>query len=137
MGWADWEAEWQALGKKLYSGLADWRAAHPRATVAESEAAVEERLAGLRARLLERAALASAATDRRERPACSTCGGPVQARGKFTRRLTVPGDSGRGTRAHVRRVPAVRHGAFSQWRQNWHQAGECGRLIGTARAVPT
>jgi YgiT-type zinc finger domain-containing protein len=46
----------------------------------------------LRARLLERAALASAATDRRERPACSTCGGPVQARGKLTRPLTVPGD---------------------------------------------
>jgi len=92
MGWADGEAEWQALSEEVYSGMAAWRAAHPRATLAEIEAAVEERLAGLRARLVERAALASAATDLRERPACPQCGGAVQARGKRTRRLTVPGD---------------------------------------------
>ena len=90
--WADWEAEWQALSEEVYSGMADWRAAHPRAPFAEIEAAVEERLAGLRARLLERAALASAATDLRERPVCSQCGGTVQARGKRKRRLAVPGD---------------------------------------------
>ncbi len=92
MAWGDWEAEWQALSEEVYSGMADWRAAHPRATFAEIEAAVEERLAGLRARLLERAALASAATDLSERPACPTCGGRVQARGKHKRRLTVSGD---------------------------------------------
>jgi YgiT-type zinc finger domain-containing protein len=91
-GWADWEAEWQALSEEAYSGMADWRAAHPRATFAEIEVAVEERLAGLRTRMLERAALASAATELRERPACPQCGGAVQARGKRTRRLTVPGD---------------------------------------------
>jgi YgiT-type zinc finger domain-containing protein len=90
--WADWEAEWQALSEEAYSGMADWRAAHPRATFAEIEAAVEERLAGLRTRMLERAALASAATELRERSACPQCGGAVQARGKRTRRLTVPGD---------------------------------------------
>jgi YgiT-type zinc finger domain-containing protein len=92
MAWADWEAEWQALSEEVYSGMGDWRAAHPRATFAEIEAAVEERLAGLRARLLERAALASAATDLQERPACPACGGRVQARGRRKRRLTVPGD---------------------------------------------
>jgi YgiT-type zinc finger domain-containing protein len=92
MGWADWEAEWQALSEEAYSGLAEWRAAHPRATLAEIEAAVEDRLGRLRARLVERAALASAATDLRERPACPTCGGAVQARGQRKRRLTVPGD---------------------------------------------
>jgi YgiT-type zinc finger domain-containing protein len=90
--WADWEAEWQARSEEAYSGMADWRAAHPRATFAEIEAAVEERLAGLRARMLERAALASAATELRERSACPQCGGAVQARGKRKRRLTVPGD---------------------------------------------
>jgi YgiT-type zinc finger domain-containing protein len=92
MAWAEWATEWQALSEEVYSGLADWRAAHPRATFAEIEAAVEERLAGLRARLLERAALASAATDLRERPACPTCGGRLHARGTRKRRLTVPGD---------------------------------------------
>ena len=91
-GWADWEAAWQALSEEVYSGMADWRATHPRATFAEIEAAVEERLAGLRARRLERAALASAATELTERSACPTCGGAVQARGKHKRRLTVPGD---------------------------------------------
>src|SRR5215211_5322260 len=92
MAWTDWEAEWQALSEEAYSGMADWRAAHLRATFAEIEVAVEERLAGLRARLLERAALASAATDLSERPACPQCGGAVQARGKRKRRLAVPGD---------------------------------------------
>ena len=89
--WADWEAALQELSEEVDNGMADWRAAHPRATFAEIEAAVEERLAGLRARLLERAALASAATELTERSACQTCGGAVQARGKHTRRLTVPG----------------------------------------------
>jgi hypothetical protein len=92
MAWANWEAEWQALSEEVYSGLADWRAAHPRATLAEIETAVEERLAGLRARLVERAALASAAADLSDGSACPTCGGAVQARGKRKRRLTLPGD---------------------------------------------
>lgn len=92
MAWEDWAAEWQTLSEEVYSGMADWRAAHPRATFAEIETAVEERLAHLRARLLERAALASAATDLHERPACPTCGGAVHARGKHQRRLTVVGD---------------------------------------------
>src|SRR3954465_6470283 len=92
MPWADSEAEGQTPSEEVYSGLADWRAAHPRATFAEIEAAVEERLAGLRARLLERAALARAAGDLSERPPCPQCGGRVQARGKHKRRLTVPGD---------------------------------------------
>jgi YgiT-type zinc finger domain-containing protein len=92
MAWGDWEAEWQALSEEVYSGMADWRAAHPRATLAEIEAAVDERLAGLRARLVERAALASAAADLSERPRCPTCGGTVQARGQRKRQLTLPGD---------------------------------------------
>jgi hypothetical protein len=91
MAWADGEGEWQALSEEVYSGLADWRAAHPRARFAEIEAAVEERLAGLRARLLERVALASAATDLSRRPPGPQCGGPVQARGQRPRRLTAPG----------------------------------------------
>lgn len=90
--WAEGEAEWQALSEEAYRGMADWRAAQPRATFAEIEAAVEDQLAGWRARLLERAALASAATELRERPAGPPGGGPVQARGKRQRRLAVPGD---------------------------------------------
>ncbi len=92
MDWAAWETEWQGLSEEVFTGMAEWRAAHPRATMREIEAAVEERLDRLRARLLERAALASAATDLADHPACPGCGGTLRARGKRKRRLTVPGD---------------------------------------------
>ena len=45
MARADWEAEWQALSEEVCSGMADWRAAHPRATFAEIEAAVGSKAA--------------------------------------------------------------------------------------------
>src|SRR4051794_41718208 len=113
MAWANWEAEWQALSEEVYSGLADWRAAHPRATFAEIEAAVEERLAGLRARLVERAALASAAADLSERPACPTCGGAGEARGKRKRELTLPGGPPRGVEGAFVGLPPGGPGVFS------------------------
>jgi len=91
------EARWHALIEEVVSGMRDWRTAHPRATFREIEAAINERLDRLRARMLEEAALASRATDlaglaRAERPACPECGQPLEARGQHERTVTVQGD---------------------------------------------
>jgi len=78
------------------AGLQDWQAAHPRATFAELEAVVDERLNGLRARLLENLALAraaaAAAAGEEARPVCPDCGQPLQRRGSQTRTVLVQGE---------------------------------------------
>jgi hypothetical protein len=38
------EREWRTLAEEALTGMADWRAQHPRATLREIEAAVDERL---------------------------------------------------------------------------------------------
>ncbi len=71
--------KWQALAEEVWPGVAEWQAAHPRATFAEIERAVAERLTRIRTHLLNDAALASAARDsagQEERPACGECGAP-------------------------------------------------------------
>ena len=92
-----WGQRWRDLSEQVLSEMQEWRAAHPRATLAEIEAEVEARVVRLRARLVEDAALASPVRDwtgpeAGERPGCPSCGHPLQARGLDTRRLTVPGD---------------------------------------------
>jgi YgiT-type zinc finger domain-containing protein len=101
-------ARWRALSDDVLSGMADWRAAHPRATFAEIEAEVETQLARLRVRLLEDAALASRAADLAaqplpERPPCPACGAPLEPRGQHTRPVTVRGDC----EVHLHRSYAV------------------------------
>lgn len=91
------DSQWRALAEQALTGMAEWRLQHPKATFREIEAAVDERLARLRARMLQDAALASAARDLRdvpaaERPVCPDCGHAVQARGRQTRRLTTNHD---------------------------------------------
>ena len=56
------EREWAALSEEVLSGMADWRAQHPRATLSEIERELDARLANMRARMLERVAQQSAAT---------------------------------------------------------------------------
>lgn len=90
-------ARWGELAVEVESGLADWRAAHPQATFREIEAALDERLNRLRARLLEEAALASRAAhlagrEADEREACPECGGQLAARGTREREVIVRGD---------------------------------------------
>ena len=72
--------------------MADWRVAHPTARFSEIEAALDERLNQVRARVLGDLALASAAADvaaeaREERPRCERCGTVLQARGTSDRTL--------------------------------------------------
>ena len=92
-----WAQRWRELSEQVLGEMQTWRAAHPRATLAEIEAEAEARVVRLRARLVEDTALASPVRDWTERdvgerPPCPACGHPLQARGLDTRRLTVPGD---------------------------------------------
>lgn len=90
------EQRWAGDAESVWSGLADWRAAHPKATLSEIEVALDERLDRLRARLLADLALASAAADVREalaeeRPRCERCGVVLQGRGQSVRKLLTQG----------------------------------------------
>ncbi|GAC1399670.1 MAG: hypothetical protein NVSMB65_17660 [Chloroflexota bacterium] len=74
--------------------MAEWRVAHPRATLGEIEEALDAHLAALRARMLEDLALRSAQRDvagvpEEERPRCPQCGARLEARGQKHRGLTT------------------------------------------------
>jgi len=86
--------QWPITAADVFTGLAEWRVAHPRATLQEIERTLDERLAVLRARMLEDVALASRQVDVQglpdeERAPCPAGGGRVEARGTKTRRLTT------------------------------------------------
>jgi RNase P subunit RPR2 len=88
------EASWHTMTEEVVSELAEWRVQHPRATLREIEQAVDERLAGVRARMVQDMALRSTQRDvcalpAAERPVCPHCGVVLEARGKQTRRLTT------------------------------------------------
>ena len=92
-------ARWRERSEGVITGLAEWRAQHPRATLPEIEAALDERLAPVRARMRMRmrqdTALASAATDvsqlpADERPRCPECGHTLEARGPEERSVRTP-----------------------------------------------
>jgi hypothetical protein len=88
-------AEWGALGADMARELAQWRATHPKATLAEIEAAVLEAMSRLQARVLSDLAHASGAADltqtpSAERPGCPTCGGALEPRGTREREVLTP-----------------------------------------------
>jgi hypothetical protein len=90
------DQHWRELAEEVLTGMKEWRLTHPQATFAEIEAALDARLARLRARMLQDAALASAATSFRDapqatRPVCPTCGEPLVARGRARRCLQTQG----------------------------------------------
>ncbi len=93
----DLDARWHALSDEVITQMKEWRIQHPRATFQEIETALDERLARLRARMLEDAALVSRATDlttatEQERPVCPQCGTPMELRGHPTRELLTNHD---------------------------------------------
>jgi hypothetical protein len=93
----DFDRRWQELSLEVLTGMKEWRLQHPRATLKEIEVAIDERLGRLRARMLEDAALASAAADwegahAAERPKCPQCDHVLAARGvRGERRLQTHG----------------------------------------------
>lgn len=112
-----WARRWRERSEQVLGEMQAWRAAHPRATLAEIEAEAEARGGRLRARLVEDTALASPARDWTEpaggeRPRCPSCGHGLQARGLDTRRLTVPGDQPIALTRRYGTCPACGTGLF-------------------------
>ena len=57
------DARWDELAEVVMRGMREWRVQHPKATFCEIEAALDERLSRLRARMLEDAVLVSGAAE--------------------------------------------------------------------------
>ncbi len=77
--------------------LSDWRREHPRATLAEIERALDERLSKVRAELLTDLAMASEAAviagkSASERPGCPECQHALVSRGQASRTLLTTHD---------------------------------------------
>ena len=92
----DLDTRWHQVAEDVMTGMKEWRIRHPKATFREVEAALDERLARLRARMLEDALLVSRAADWEAEsgasPVCPECGTPLDRRGKETRELTTQHD---------------------------------------------
>ena len=90
--------QWQKeLLEEAIQDLSDWQRDHPKATFAQMEDAVEERIADVRARLTEDLVRARAAAQRagwqtETRPSCSACGKPMESRGGHERTITIRGN---------------------------------------------
>jgi RNase P subunit RPR2 len=90
------EARWRQVAEEALTGMRDWRREHPSATLAEIEAALDERLLRLRTQMLQDSALASPVAHFQQlptaaRPVCPQCQRPLVARGEATRRLETEG----------------------------------------------
>jgi ribosomal protein S27AE len=92
---SDSDDPWSDLAAEVLTGFRAWREQRPTATLTEIEDDLDRRLHRMRARLLEDAALRSAAADMGTavaRPLCPSCGALTQADGREVRRLTTSGD---------------------------------------------
>ncbi len=83
-------------GLSILAEMESWRQAHPTATLAEIEAALDERLAALRRHLLADTIASSPQADWSScapdtRPRCPSCDLPLQPRGKRLRQLRSAG----------------------------------------------
>ena len=86
--------QWQQSSQQASQTIAQWRAAHPEATLAEIEASVDEQMSRLRAGMIEEVAQASPleqAGSGQQARKCPQCGERMQARGKHQRRLQTHG----------------------------------------------
>ena len=113
----EFEALWNQLAHEVMSGMKEWRLQHPKATLREIEAALDERLGKMRARMLEDVALASAAADvshtaTAERPTCPGCGAALTARGMGTREVTTHFDQTLRLKRSYTVCPACGAGLF-------------------------
>jgi hypothetical protein len=83
---------WQAASQAVAWELAEWRKAHPKASLTEIEDAVFEAMQKLQVQALGEVAHASAAADVAAQPAnerarCPTCGGQLEPRGRQRRKV--------------------------------------------------
>ncbi len=94
---AEYEQRWHELAQDVLLEMRTWREEHPTATLQEIEDEVDQRMARMRAGLVEGTAMSSAAVEVGRRaaehpPRCPTCGGLLQARGKQVRHLRTTGE---------------------------------------------
>jgi ribosomal protein S27AE len=113
----EFDRRWNALAADVMVGMKDWRVAHPRATLRQIEAALDERLARMRARMLEDLALASTAADwegapENEHPRCPDCGQPLQRESQHTRQLQTQGGQDLTLERRYGTCPACGAGLF-------------------------
>jgi YgiT-type zinc finger domain-containing protein len=89
----DLQERWKEQGEQVFACLAQWRAGHPQARLAEIEQAGDEQINRLRARMIEQAAQASAAAENEASQGlvCEQCGQGLQARGRAKRRWQTHG----------------------------------------------
>lgn len=88
------EKNWRRESEEILSGMREWRAQHPKARLAEIEAEVDQRLAGMRARMIADLALASQSADWEagvESEICPQCGAKLEKKGKKKRKLATRG----------------------------------------------
>jgi YgiT-type zinc finger domain-containing protein len=95
MNKAEMEKNWTKVGEEAISGMLEWRQQHPKATFREIEREVDNRLAKMRARMLEDAALASEQREwekgAEKQPVCPSCGGELEKKGKKKRKMQTTG----------------------------------------------
>jgi NADH pyrophosphatase NudC (nudix superfamily) len=111
------EQTWHRMTEEIMSGMREWRAQHPKATLREMEDELDARWAWVRARMLEDMALASAAADWSEtpigaHPTCPDCGQPLQLRGTGTRTLQTHGGQALQLERRYGTCPACGAGRF-------------------------
>jgi hypothetical protein len=85
---------WDDLFVEASQEVESWRRKHKKATLTEIEETVDDKLARLRAKMIEDMAMASEVADLRtlaweERPKCPQCGRLVAANGQQKRELTT------------------------------------------------
>jgi DNA-directed RNA polymerase subunit RPC12/RpoP len=82
---------WDGSMQDVFLGLREWRALHPKATLAEIETELDRRMARVRAQMLADLALASGATDvqAEDPPGCPQCGGRLRDEGVHARTLVT------------------------------------------------
>jgi hypothetical protein len=83
---------WQAASQAVAQEVAEWRKAHPKATLTEIEEAVFEAMQKLQAQILGEVVHASGAADVVAQPIagpprCPTCGGQLEPRGRQRRKV--------------------------------------------------
>lgn len=95
MNKAELEKNWTIMGEEAISGMLEWRIQHPKATFREIEREVDNRLAKMRAGMLQDAALASEQTEwgkkAEKKPVCGRCGGELEKKGKKKRKMQTMG----------------------------------------------
>lgn len=123
------EGQWRELAEEVLLGIKEWRLQHPKATLREIEAALDERWSWVRARLVQDLALGSVAANMAEatageRPRCGTCDRRMEARGQQQRKLTTYYDRLITLERSYLVCPACTTGLFPPGRRAGAAAGE-------------